>query len=369
MSDPHENYNVFISSPGGVEKEREIAEQVILDVGRTIKETMKMSLDVIMWEKLPPVTPNLSVEKIQDIINREVNKSDFFILILHKRYGSVEHGSNTSNTEREIETILKRHQQSSNNIKILVYFKKIDDNRDQGAQEQQARELRNRLTKAGIFYRNFDDSSEFSRHLTHDLYNVILKIRFSSTKISALQHFWKFAKVARNTHPHVAIIFQPVNREFMNHHDINGDKNVWVKRLQPNIYFEDYRALHKIQNNLSLIGINDYRVYFHTDTPQNIKDLNRIWICFPRSNMALEQLKKYGSDQLNFEFKPRHGQENRIKWKIPDTNKWFHVYSPLSSYLNEQRKDLDNTQDWTPNLGRVVAKDYAIIARFMTENK
>jgi Domain of unknown function (DUF4062) len=146
MADYRKNYNVFISSPGGVEMERKIAEKVISDVGRTVKDTLKISLDVLMWEQLPPVTSNLPTEKIQDIINKEVNKSDFFILILHKRYGNIEDGSKTSNTEREIETILRRHQEVAGSIKILVYFKKIEENRDQGEQEKQARGLRDKLS-------------------------------------------------------------------------------------------------------------------------------------------------------------------------------------------------------------------------------
>jgi hypothetical protein len=221
------------------------------------------------------------------------------------------------------------------------------------------------LAKAAVFYKKFSDHNEFAESLTHDLYGIILKIRSSTSKITALQHFWKFSKVARNTHPHVAIIFQPVNREFMNH---THQENVWSNRLQPNIYFEDYRSLHKIQNNLSLIGMNDYRVYFHTDMPPNLKDLNRIWICFPRNKRALAQLKQYDSDHLRFEFEHRIQQHTRLKWKSPGKSKWIYIHSPLSKYLNEQRDNLDCDQDWTPDLGKVVAKDYAIIARFSTSN-
>jgi hypothetical protein len=364
MPDIYENYNVFISSPGGLEAEREGAARVISNINKTIKETLKISLDSLMWEKLPPVTPALPEERIQDTINKEVEKSDFFILILHKRYGTTESGSNKSNTEREIDAILIKRQLNPN-VKILAYFKSLGENDDQGAQETKARKLRERLAREGVFYRKFGNPDEFTDALVHDLYNVILKIRSSTAKISALQHFWKFSKVARNTHPHVAIIFQPVNREFMNH---SGNENVWANRLQPNIYFEDYRTLHKIQNNLSLIGMNDYRVYFHTDIPPNLKDLNRIWICFPRNRRALDQLNKYDSAQLRFAFEHRRQQETRLKWKLPGRSKAIYIYSPLSKYLHEQRNSHDSSQDWTPDLGKVVAKDYAIIARFTTSN-
>jgi hypothetical protein len=364
MPDTYENYNIFISSPGGLEEERRSSERVISSINKTIKETLKISLDALMWEKLSPVTPDLSTEKIQDRINKEVTRSDFFILILHKRYGTTEHGSTKSNTEREIEAILKNRQQN-HHIKILAYFKDIGHNDDQGEQEKRARDFRDRLAKAGVFYKNFRDHHEFTESLIHDLYNIILKIRSSTTKISALQHFWKFSKVARNTHPHVAIIFQPVNREFMNHHH---DGNVWSNRLQPNIYFEDYRSLHKIQNNLSLIGMNDYRVYFHSNVPPNLKDLNRIWVCFPRNKRALDQLNQYESDQVRFKFDYRRQQGTRLKWNSPGRSKGIYIHSPLSKYLNEQRNNRDCDQDWTPEFSKVVAKDYAVIARFATSN-
>ena len=365
MPEIYENYNIFISSPGGLDAERNSAERVIRSINTTIRDTLKISIESLRWEKLPPVTPGLPAEKIQDTIDKEVIKSDFFILILHKRYGTTEDGSSKSNTEREIDSIVKKRQQN-HQLKILAYFKDIGQNDDQGDQEKKARELRDRLKESGILFKKFSNPNEFSEYLTHDLYNLILKIRSSTSKISALQHFWKFSKVARNTHPHVAIIFQPVNKEFMND---RRDGNVWANRLQPNIYFEDYRALHKIQNNLSLIGMNDYRVYFHTDTPPNLKDLNRIWVCFPRNRRALAQLSEYNSNQLRFIFEHRREQqETKLKWKSPGKIKGFFIHSPLSKYLNEQRNNHDCEQDWTTDLGNVVAKDYAVIARFATSN-
>ena len=65
----YKHYRVFISSPGDVEQEREVAEKIINDVSRTLRDTLHVCLDVIMWEKFPP---EMSEKTIQNRINEKV---------------------------------------------------------------------------------------------------------------------------------------------------------------------------------------------------------------------------------------------------------------------------------------------------------
>ncbi len=47
-----------------------------------------------------------------------------------------------------------------------------------------------------------------------------------------------------------------------------------------------------------------------------------------------------------------------------DHKKGIKIRSPLSRYLKEQRKDLDLSGEWQPQFGNIIAKDYAVFARF-----
>jgi hypothetical protein len=92
MPDTYESYNAFISSPGDVVAERQFVEETLGHLNRSCREILGVSIDGKRWEHMPPVTPHLPEEKIQDMLNKEVEKSHFFILILYKRYGRAEPG-------------------------------------------------------------------------------------------------------------------------------------------------------------------------------------------------------------------------------------------------------------------------------------
>jgi hypothetical protein len=44
------------------------------------------------------------------------------------------------------------------------------------------------------------------------------------------------------------------------------------------------------------------------------------------------------------------------------------VSSPLNSYLEKQRRDKETKGEWVPELGHVMAKDYAVLARFCEDD-
>ncbi|MBN1548942.1 MAG: DUF4062 domain-containing protein [Syntrophaceae bacterium] len=360
MTDLYKHYYVFISSPGDVAAERQFSEEVINNINLTCSDTLRVALEPRKWESLPPQTPHLPEEKIQDIINKEVEKAQFFVLILYKRYGHVEEGHLKSNTERELDTIMKRFE-TNPQIRILAYFREIPDNTDPGEQEQKVRDFRKRLENVGVFYRTYKTPEEFKDVFTHDMYNVLLRIRLSPFKQQMLRRFWKIGEPNRPTYPRLAILFPPVGRQFM-HSTID---DVWLERLEPHVYFEDFKAIHKIMKLLSLIGFSDYKVYFNTDLPSDLKFMNRIWICFPRSHTAINTLDQLAS-KSRFRFQFRRDVSTELKWRSP-AGLEFKVKSPLPVYLNEQRKGMDAAGEPTGRLRRIIAKDYGVIARFKNE--
>ncbi|NQU84809.1 MAG: DUF4062 domain-containing protein, partial [Mariniphaga sp.] len=104
MSQFYKFYKTFISSPGDVQTERDYAEDAINKLSDSIEESLRSYLKVERWEKLPP---EYNEESIQENLNKLVRKCHFFILILDKKYGSIEEGHKKSNTEREIDAILE----------------------------------------------------------------------------------------------------------------------------------------------------------------------------------------------------------------------------------------------------------------------
>ncbi len=300
MEDTYQSYRVFLSSPGDVSDERDLAEKTIGKINKNCIENLRVLLDIKKWEDIPPRTPTIPEEKIQDVINKEVERSHFFILILFKRYGSIEDGHSKSNTEREIDTILKEFEKRPQ-IKILSYFRDIPENHDPGEQEKKVAKLKEKLQGLGIFHKSYNTPEEFNEKLTHDLYDVIMRMKLSSFKQYRLKRIFKFGVAERPTKPRTAIIYPSVQREYMGNVD---DEKLWLKRLEPNIFFEDFKALQKFHKMFSIIGFGDYRIYTHLCIPSENKFMNRIWLCYPRLIVAQEQLKNYNKI-TRFSFIPR----------------------------------------------------------------
>ena len=194
MSDTYRVFRAFIASPSDVAEERRLAEVTIGHINRSVRDTTGATIEVRKWEHQPPVATRLPEEQFQDELDREVEECNFFILILFRRYGTIHEGHEVSNTEREINTILRVHQKKPQ-LKILVYFRDIEANADPGDQEQKVLELRARLAKMGIKYRTYRDPAEFDQHLTHDLYDVFLQstcLRCQETGAERFLALWRY---------------------------------------------------------------------------------------------------------------------------------------------------------------------------------
>jgi hypothetical protein len=106
-------------------------------------------------------------------------------------------------------------------------------------------------------------------------------------------------------------------------------------------------------------------VYSSISFPHDVYEMNRMWICLPRNKPGLDHLRLY-STEARFEFLPPQADTTKsrsLQWFPPDGGTPIKIQSPLARYLNEQRTG-SGTGDWTRENGQIIAKDYAIVARF-----
>jgi len=359
MSPAYQSIKIFICSPGDVSKEREFAEKVILQVDNSCRDTLGLHVNCLKWEKMSPITKLLSEGGIQSDINNELIKQcNIFVVILNKRYGSTSPESDKSHSEEEIELALKMLKENRK-ITILSYFRNLTPNLDPGPQERNVRDLRERLERDGVHYKVYENPNDFQEKFTHDLYHTMLRFRMSTSKQKALRRFWNLGISEKQIAPALAIIYPPVNRSFMRQQ--NPDR-YWLERLVPHVVFEDFKALQKIDKTLRLIGHSDIRTYTTFNYPQDIDDINRLWLCLPRNIYAQRQLELYQED-ARFRVVPGKGtQPGFIQWKS-STGTYLTVHSPLSKYLVEQRSHMPGGE-WHSQHGHIIAKDYAVLARF-----
>ena len=353
----YKHNRVFISSPGDVEQERKVAEKIINNVNRTLRETLHVCLDVIMWEKFPP---EMTERTIQNRINEKVATCDFFLLILNKRYGSSEHGEHLSNTEREVNAMLE----SKRKFIFLTYYKAVtmDERTLKDPQYRQLLELKERLGQNhNALMKKFKNTHNFEEEFTHHLYETILSEQTHNFKEEKLKMFWSLGSIENSNRPETIIVYPPIPRKWMASDD---DEHFWHRRLQPNVFFEDFKAISKIAKMMNLVKakFKVYSNYTFSMIEADSQPKNIIWICLPRQQAAINELRNKYPDR-RFDIVPRgKKKEARIRWKNRDGD-FFDIHSPMNSYLMTQRLYIDRETEWNIDLRNVIAKDFAIVAR------
>jgi Domain of unknown function (DUF4062) len=352
MADNFTSYRAFVASPSDVAPERDLAEGVIHRVNLAIRDTSAgIHLAVRRWEHRPAVID--SRESFQDELDREARQAGFFIFILGDRYGTVSQGHVVSNTEREFDTAI-RAQQSNPKLKILAYLREV---RARGSSERNKRQekFRSKVRRCVPTAKTYKTPEEFRNTLTHDIYELVLRLRLSPFKQESLRSFWQLGET--ESVPKLAVLYPPVDRGDLQG---GGDKNFWLRRLLTQLAVEDYRSIQAIENGLRLIGYTSYQIYPHTNAPLDLESMNRAWLCLPRNTLGLRFLGKYQSPRFNYS--PNQRTRRTMSWKSPKGDT-IEVQSPMAAYMYVQRRKMDVSSEWSGQLERITAKDYAILAR------
>jgi len=127
MEKEQKTIKIFISSPGDVVNERQIARRVIAKLGREFSAA-DIKLEALLWEDMPLQVTSSFQEGINQIVN--TNLVDIAVFILWSRLGSPlkdftksDGSPYKSGTEYEFEMMYAANQQSGGTPAILAYIK------------------------------------------------------------------------------------------------------------------------------------------------------------------------------------------------------------------------------------------------------
>lgn len=164
-------YKVFIASPGGLEDERRAFAKEIEDYNRIEAVHRGVIFQAVGWEDTLP-----GIGRPQSIINEELEECDYFILLLHDRWGSnpgVNKKNATSGTEEEYLIAMDCFQGKNFPMKqIVCLFKSIPPNQlaDPGPQLQNVLDFKRQMGDEKILlYSNFSSTKEFTDLIRRNL--------------------------------------------------------------------------------------------------------------------------------------------------------------------------------------------------------
>jgi tetratricopeptide (TPR) repeat protein len=163
-------HRVFIASPGGLEAERRAVRDVLAKFNEEESLTSGSAFFPYGWEQVTP-----GVGRPQGLINDEISRSDYMVLLFKDRWGSppARGGQYSSGTEEEFFEAIKHLADVSSPMRnILVLFAKVEDARlrDPGTDLQKVLNFRNMLEESKqILFGSFDDQSSLSVNVARSL--------------------------------------------------------------------------------------------------------------------------------------------------------------------------------------------------------
>lgn len=166
-------YRVFIASPGGLQNERETFRAVLTAYNEADAIERGVVFLPIGWEMTPG-----GVGRPQQTINKEVRRSDYFVLVLHDHWGSapqVGPGPYTSGSEEEFSVAQDCHQKGTMR-ELVVFFKNVDKGKleDPGEDLKPVLSFKERLeVEKLLMFETFDEPDAFRDRLQRQLWRWV----------------------------------------------------------------------------------------------------------------------------------------------------------------------------------------------------
>jgi tetratricopeptide (TPR) repeat protein len=163
-------YRVFFAGPGGLQPERQVFRETVQEYNETDALPQGMMFLPVGWEDTLA-----GVGRPQAIINEEIRRSDFMILMLWDRWGTRPDtvSKYTSGTEEEFAVAMECFERKEMPMRqIVAFFKAVDPTKlsDQGPQLQKVLQFKKTLeSRKSIYFTTFDETAAFQKHLRQHL--------------------------------------------------------------------------------------------------------------------------------------------------------------------------------------------------------
>ncbi len=154
--------HVFIASPGDLAVERRAFKDVIDELNGGFGDGAGVRFVALGWEDTLATTGR----RAQGVINRDIDRSDVFVLALHRRWGEEAPDAKpySSYTEEEFHRAMDRWTKTRS-PEIFVFFKDVDHGQmaDPGPQLKMVLAFRKSLEGSRqVLYRFFADEKAFT---------------------------------------------------------------------------------------------------------------------------------------------------------------------------------------------------------------
>ena len=179
-----------MGSPGDLAQEHTLFRDIVAEVNRIKANSMGIELKPLDWRDTLP-----GQGRPQKLINDDVKKSDFIVLLLWKRWGTPT-GKYSSGFEEEYELAKSMNKKTNDKPEIWLYFRDVpkDMLADPGEQLRQVLDFRTKIEAENRFYYHaYKDENDWERlfreHLCRWLDKTEEKVK-NIDKLKAIELFF-----------------------------------------------------------------------------------------------------------------------------------------------------------------------------------
>lgn len=176
MTESRKVVKVFLASPGDLADERKAAKAVVDEFNAQFADEFGYQVELVGWEDTVSV-----YGRPQAIINRELERCEFFVGLMWKKWGTSPDttGTYSSGFEEEFETTVQRRSLEGR-PEISLLFKEIDPEflRDPGEDLKRVLAFKEKLiTNKTILFESFVDIRELEKKFRRCITTYILELR------------------------------------------------------------------------------------------------------------------------------------------------------------------------------------------------
>jgi hypothetical protein len=355
---------VFVASPKDLQRERDLVLKAIEQLSPRLVRLFQIGLVEVDWSQFAPSAEPGERVGLEDLVLRSLDRTSLFVGLLYKRVGTaMKPGSEKTRTEAEFDYAIRNR----NRVHMLTYFRNYG-----GSDQLQVERLKKRIARAGFPIQEYSTRAEFGERIALDLYEAFLSMILGSTaqRRRDLGRFFLFGRRRRySTTSPVLNVYPPIHQPARAGQAASEPTADWRTRLVPNVVFEDFKAIQKVEWLLQTLSLT-YKTVPTSHPLVRAEPGNRVWLCIPRNESARKELERL-DDCVDFSFNvdqgPRATRSVRwLTWRAKDgTN--LRVRSPLAKYLARQRPA--GWSRWDPRYANIYARDYAVLARFRINDR
>jgi hypothetical protein len=176
MTETRKVIKVFLASPGDLADERRAAKSVVDEFNRLWADSLGYHVELVGWEETVS-----RFGRPQEIINRDLERCEFFVGMVFRRWGTPPGGTSayTSGFEEEFETSVRRRRKMGK-PEIGLLFKTVDPValRDPGPELAKVIAFKDKIaSERTLLYEAFSDLDEFRTKFRACITAYVQKLR------------------------------------------------------------------------------------------------------------------------------------------------------------------------------------------------